>query len=533
MNIKQFEKKILKLKKYVEQDENEDLSKYGIKSLTGGTLEDLKEKYSWILEAEIEDAELEFDFFDLNWKKGTWYEGTWYDGTWYEGTWYEGTWKNGYWKGGDWKKGTWKKGTWNNGTWNDGDWNDGDWKGGVWENGVWKNGYWKNGYWKNGYWKGGDWYDGTWYDGTWNDGTWYDGTWNEGTWKGGVWENGVWENGVWYKGTWQKGDWKGGKINGKYSINAPIIFKKEKIKILKSDEYKSKFPQIYKIKDVNLQFIADFLSKQDEIKNIKEKVPIKQIKKYVNLDNNFGVALSRKSGKELIQNNSSGFSIQDIINFDKNYELKEYEGSLFDLKLGKELTFDMSKWDKNIQVIFDKPNQVFQINLKKEYFQEYFNEDEIIKINAYIIGSNHPTSKKDLTLSWCRYTVFKDEKYVVLDEFQTDMLNSQLGLSKDKIQLLMNKWEQVTLRYFIKFIRSNLGIRKIYAPNYNAKLDLYNAKPPQYLYKDIIPSVGFKKTKSDELIDDKYNISEYFYVLENKKSLSIDKLLKEINKYLK
>lgn len=85
-----------------------ELAEYGIKELRDGlTLEILKEKHSWILAAEIENAILGLKDDTI----------IWYDGTWEAGIWEDGLWKNGIWKAGVWEDGYWYDGTWITGKW--------------------------------------------------------------------------------------------------------------------------------------------------------------------------------------------------------------------------------------------------------------------------------------------------------------------------------------------------------------------------------------------------------------------------------
>ena len=115
------------------------------------------------------------------------------------------------------------------------------------------------------------------------------------------------------------------------------------------------------------------------------------------------------------------------------------------------------------------------------------------KISNYIHDSGHPTSKKLLTLAWCRFTVFKDEKNVVLDEIQTDLQNPEF-----KLEQFMKGWENVMMRHFIDYIRHKIRIRKIYMPTYRTKQDRYNSSPPMRLYKELPFKFGFSKKSNLE-----------------------------------
>jgi hypothetical protein len=80
------------------------------KKITGGTEEYVYKKFSWLKEAEFENAEIDITNDFLVWK-----DGIWKDGTWEFGIWENGIWENGLWKYGTWEFGIWKDGTWVNG----------------------------------------------------------------------------------------------------------------------------------------------------------------------------------------------------------------------------------------------------------------------------------------------------------------------------------------------------------------------------------------------------------------------------------
>ena len=63
----------------------------------GMSIDDVRIKYNWFLNAEVVDAVIGEDKNGL-----VWYQGTWTCGTWENGTWYSGTWLNGRWKAGTW-----------------------------------------------------------------------------------------------------------------------------------------------------------------------------------------------------------------------------------------------------------------------------------------------------------------------------------------------------------------------------------------------------------------------------------------------
>jgi hypothetical protein len=70
----------------------------------------IKEKYNWIINAEIKDARLEIYKDTLVWNAGTWYSGVWYYGVWRNGEWKFGTWEDGVWYNGFWRDGLFKNG---------------------------------------------------------------------------------------------------------------------------------------------------------------------------------------------------------------------------------------------------------------------------------------------------------------------------------------------------------------------------------------------------------------------------------------
>jgi hypothetical protein len=75
---------------------NIDFNKHNITFVNGVTLDRIKMKYNWLLNAQVKDAIIGEDSYGLIWYFGDWECGTWYDGTWYSGT-FNGTWKNGKW----------------------------------------------------------------------------------------------------------------------------------------------------------------------------------------------------------------------------------------------------------------------------------------------------------------------------------------------------------------------------------------------------------------------------------------------------
>lgn len=70
----------------------------------------IKNKFNWMVNAEIKNARLEIFQDTLVWNAGVWYNGSWYFGVWRDGEWRYGTWQNGVWYNGVWRNGTFKSG---------------------------------------------------------------------------------------------------------------------------------------------------------------------------------------------------------------------------------------------------------------------------------------------------------------------------------------------------------------------------------------------------------------------------------------
>jgi hypothetical protein len=70
----------------------------------------IKNKFSWLVNAEIKNARLEIFQDTLVWNAGIWYNGDWYFGVWRDGEWRYGNWQNGVWYNGVWRNGIFKSG---------------------------------------------------------------------------------------------------------------------------------------------------------------------------------------------------------------------------------------------------------------------------------------------------------------------------------------------------------------------------------------------------------------------------------------
>lgn len=70
----------------------------------------IKNKFNWLVNAEIKNARLEIFQDTLVWNAGIWYNGNWYFGVWRDGEWRYGNWQNGVWYNGVWRDGIFKSG---------------------------------------------------------------------------------------------------------------------------------------------------------------------------------------------------------------------------------------------------------------------------------------------------------------------------------------------------------------------------------------------------------------------------------------
>jgi len=76
----------------------------------------LENNLPWLLEAEIDSADVEVKNSTLIWNSGTWYWGNWHFGIWKSGDWYDGIWENGIWENGNFINGEFRSGIMEEGT---------------------------------------------------------------------------------------------------------------------------------------------------------------------------------------------------------------------------------------------------------------------------------------------------------------------------------------------------------------------------------------------------------------------------------
>lgn len=226
------------------------------KLIDGLTIEKIRIKYNWILNADIENAIIGQDSYGLVWYKGIWKDGTWYDGTWLSGQFLNGRWKNGnfysqtivynkknnslsvvakddpyqsHFKNGKWYGGNFYSGIFgstvlsneiilNSKTnFNDIYWNFKKYNiitGSThkfYENyttevvvPTWISGNFWNGIISNSIWNGGNFYDGIFFNSVWNSGNFWNGKFLDRWWLGGNLYGGDFSNGLWLDGIFSK-----------------------------------------------------------------------------------------------------------------------------------------------------------------------------------------------------------------------------------------------------------------------------------------------------------------------------------------
>jgi len=198
------------------------------------TIETLKIKYNWVLNASVRNCVLGQDDYGLVWYMGDWICGEWIDGTWYSGVFHDGIWNNGRWYSylldkpmilskrfviieedkmySQFEGGKWYNGEWYNGIFgklkdsSDNDinisgmtseqildetvscpyWYQGNWYNGLFKNSVWKTGNFNKGNFLNSYWLNGKFFNGFFDNYEWWSGDFYGGDFVRGDWKNGT-----------------------------------------------------------------------------------------------------------------------------------------------------------------------------------------------------------------------------------------------------------------------------------------------------------------------------------------------------------
>jgi len=235
--------------------EGVDFEKSNIIFVDGLTLEKVKMKYNWLLNAKVKDAIVGENDRGIVWYFGEWFCGEWLDGTWYSGDWYDGVWKNGVWysyllnkfdvlnqvfyiKQHGHSYSHFHNGVWLNGVFDDGifgidsneNWDgyelytDGDYPTfrtqSLVVGGSIQYEYKSLATWMNGIFKDGIFYDAIWNIGDHVNGLMINSKWISGNWYNGTFDGDVWYNGNWYNGQFIKGDWYNGVFT---QINTDVI----------------------------------------------------------------------------------------------------------------------------------------------------------------------------------------------------------------------------------------------------------------------------------------------------------------------
>jgi len=206
--------------------------------LTDGlTIELVKLRYNWFLNANVKNCIIGEDSYGLVWYSGEWLCGEWIKGTWYSGIWHDGVWRDGKFYSylideamiisnrfvildksnfySEFRSGTWLSGNFYSGTfgydpnlnqeatysdlinrtfisayWENGWFHDGIFKKSVWLDGIFYKGEMESSYWLNGRFYSGtfyfhnpqgtaNWYNGYWYGGDFVEGSWLNGTFDQ------------------------------------------------------------------------------------------------------------------------------------------------------------------------------------------------------------------------------------------------------------------------------------------------------------------------------------------------------------------
>lgn len=288
-----------------------------------------------------------------------------------------------------------------------------------------------------------------------------------------------------------------------------ILSRKKRIRGLIKPKGDTPYPsrKIYNdIKDFNInnnaikKVVTYLYNKDYDINkkyNYKELNPL--IKKIPLLKS--GMIQPIKNNKTVIQLFPNGFTISDLLNLDSTLEKNIISDiSIFRFLKSSELIIEFTKWYGVQRYFTKKDNHVFQLNIKNEeiedrvfeYAEEVLNKEIKNKVKNWQATTGHPVSRKKITLAWIRFTKINDNE-IVLDEIQTDLDDEDEYFGKQ----LMDGWEDIILSKFIKFIKYNLHINKIYYPTYTTKIDKYHANPPTYLYDKLPKKYGFSTQSSN------------------------------------
>jgi len=216
------------------------------------TIELVKIRYNWLLNANVRNAVVGEDKNGLVWYMGEWLCGDWEGGTWYSGIWHNGNWKKGIWHSysldkamilfnkfiildknetySEFRNGKWYQGTWYDGTFgydqNISGYTNLSQNQMIGTNGILtkmsiNTAHWINGKFYNGIFKNSVWLDGDFYNGSMSKSYWANGRFHQGTFERYNWYNGTWYGGDFLEGTWHYGKFLQVKSNvpSRFGIN--------------------------------------------------------------------------------------------------------------------------------------------------------------------------------------------------------------------------------------------------------------------------------------------------------------------------
>ena len=268
--------------------------------------------------------------------------------------------------------------------------------------------------------------------------------------------------------------------------------------------------QNFNINNNSIKKVITYLYTKNQ--NLEKKYNYKELNPLIKITPilKSGMVQPIKDKKTIIQLFPQGFTLSDLLELDSTLEKNIIsDKSIFKVLKNSDLIIQFTKWNSPLQRVFLKEtNHVFQLNIKnleienKIYdYAEKLYRDSIggnstwnikKKVKNWQATTGHPVSRSKITLAWIRFTKINPDE-IVMDEIQTDLDDEDDYFGKD----LMDGWQDIILSKFIKFVKYNLHINKIYYPTYTTKKNEYKANPPTYLYSDLPKKYGFSIDNSE------------------------------------
>jgi len=222
------------------------------------------------------------------------------------------------------------------------------------------------------------------------------------------------------------------------------------------------------------------------------------------------------SVKELKQSNPSlAAGLGDLINFAKGKDLtlelvEEFRASL----QPEEFPVEYSTWlGSQRSVVKNTPQLVLKILASSEILSK-LNESKILislfnAINELSLQLGHPYSPSQI--GWARIEISPDKEYMLVDEIQTDHMNSifkmkkrdfkteearikvrndnnltdeQLDTYLPKLQSILKDFPNIASNAVQKFAKAN-GIKKIFWHTYESGVNLKGNEPPPSFYTSV------------------------------------------------